>query len=136
MLSITVPGEPVGKARPRVTKFGAYTPTKTVNYETLVKEMFAIKYPDHKPYEGQIEIIVTAYFGIPVSRSNKIKELMAEGDIKPCKKPDCDNILKIVSDALNSMAYEDDKQIVTAHIAKYYTDVNPRVEIQVMERGM
>jgi Holliday junction resolvase RusA-like endonuclease len=135
ILEFIVPGEPVGKARPRVTKFGAYTPAKTVNYETLVKEMFAIKYPRHKPYEGQIAMGIEAFFQIPQSRPQKVKKMMAEGDIKPCKKPDCDNILKIVADALNNMAYEDDKQIITARVSKHYTDANPRVEITIVERG-
>ncbi len=133
MLEITIPGEPVGKSRPRVTKFSTYTPAKTVNYETLVKQMFAIKYPDHRPYEDQIAMTITAYFGIPQSKSKKAKEFMAEGDIRPCKKPDCDNILKIVADALNKIAYRDDAQIVRAQVDKYYTAYGPRVEIQIWE---
>lgn len=42
--SITIPGEPVAKARPRVCGNIAYTPTKTKNYETLVKEIYFGKY--------------------------------------------------------------------------------------------
>lgn len=44
MILFKIPGEPVAKGRPRVTKFGVHTPEKTKNYETLVKEMFHITY--------------------------------------------------------------------------------------------
>ena len=42
MIELIVPGEPMGKQRPRLSKFGTYTPTKTVNYETFVKEIYVI----------------------------------------------------------------------------------------------
>jgi Holliday junction resolvase RusA-like endonuclease len=55
---------------------------------------------------------------------------MKNREIRPTKKPDADNILKAVLDALNGLAYNDDSQIVSARIEKLYSD-NPRVEIVI-----
>ena len=122
-----IPGEPTGKARPRVTKWGAHTPEKTVLYENLVKTVYRCKLS-----EGYIEMNVTAFYSIPKSASKKKHEQMLRGEIRPTKKPDCDNVLKIIADALNKVAYNDDAQIVRATVEKYYSDV-PRVEVEIKE---
>lgn len=132
-ITITIPGEPVGKARPRVTKFGTYTPEKTVIYETLVKEMFAIKYPRHKPYEGPVKMKIKAWFTIPKSASKKKAAEMAAGTIRPTKKPDTDNIQKSIADALNGFAYKDDCQIVESEIEKWYSGGQVGVDVHVTE---
>lgn len=131
MVKLIIPGEPVAKGRPRVTRWGTYTPEKTKNYETLVKELFYIEH-GQALLEGQLEIDIKAYFKIPKSTSKKQKNLMIAGKIRPTKKPDADNILKIIGDALNNIAYKDDKQIVSANIEKYYSD-EPRVQIEIKE---
>ena len=122
-----IPGEPTGKARPRVTKWGAHTPEKTVLYENLVKTVY-----NGKLHEGYIEMNVTAFYSITKSASKKKHEQMLSGEIRPTKKPDCDNVLKIIADALNKVAYNDDAQIVRATVEKYYSDV-PRVEVEIKE---
>ena len=53
ILSFIVKGEPVAKGRPRVSKFGTYTPTKTVNYENWVKQSFCMAYKSHEPTQKQ-----------------------------------------------------------------------------------
>ena len=131
MVKLIIPGEPVAKGRPRVTKWGTYTPEKTKNYETLVKELFFIEH-GQTLLEGQLKIDIKAYFSIPKSASKKKKQLMLEGELRPTKKPDADNILKIIGDALNDLAYKDDKQIVSANIEKFYSD-EPRVQIEIKE---
>jgi len=43
MIELIIPGKPMGKQRPRVMRNGiTYTPKETVNYETLIKQLFAI----------------------------------------------------------------------------------------------
>lgn len=42
------------------------------------------------------------------------------GDIFPTKKPDMDNIGKLVCDALNDIVFEDDVQIVRLNARKIY----------------
>ena len=133
IISFEVRGEPVAKARPRVTRFGVHTPQKTINYENWVKECFLISYGnDFVPLEGQLKAKIIAYFSIPKSKSNKMKIKMAKGEIRPIKKTDGDNIIKSITDALNLIAYKDDSQLVDISISKYYSEV-PRVEISIQE---
>ncbi len=127
MYQFEVLGEPVGKARPRVTRWGAYTPQKTVDYENKIKAAYGGGF-----YEGYLQIDVVAYFKVPKSVSRKKRLQMLDREIKPAKKPDIDNVLKIVLDSLNKVAYKDDAQVISASIAKYYSD-NPRLEIAIGE---
>lgn len=133
MIKLTIPGQPCAKQRPRVVNGHAYTPEKTVNYETLVKELYIMQ--NHRQQlAGALQMTVKAYFEIPKSQSQKNRWLMRTGEIRPTKKPDWDNIGKIISDALNGLAYHDDSQIVDAVVEKYYS-IEPRVEIQIEEIG-
>jgi len=130
MIQLTIPGEPIGKARPRMTRNGiVYTPKKTLNYETLIKELFIIKYPDFQPLEGPVRMSLSAWLKIPKT-SKKKTEAMENGEIRPTKKPDMSNILKSVEDALNNLAYRDDKQIVEVEIEKKYS-TRPRIELMI-----
>lgn len=131
-IELTVYGEPVGKGRPRHTKDGrVYTPQKTADYERLVRFEYNSRYKGMQ-FEADEPLCmqIIAYVGIPKSTSKKKQELMRQGLIKPTKKPDWDNIAKIIGNALNNTAYPDDKQIVEAHIEKYFS-IEPRVEIAV-----
>ena len=133
VLSFTVPGEPKGKARPRVTRSGhAFTPKGTQYYENAVKLCFAEKYPDHEPVadEGFIAII-DAGFAIPKSWSKKKREAALRGEIRPTKKPDADNIAKIMLDPLNEIAYKDDSQVTRLMIQKCYT-AKPCVRVRLI----
>ena len=114
-----VPGEPVGKGRPRFTRQGrAYTPAKTAKYENLVSLAFQQMYPNHVPFENAVEMKMIAYFSIPKSWSKT-------------KKPDTDNIAK-VKDALNGIAFKDDSQVVKETIIKRYAEV-PKLIIYIKE---
>ena len=133
MIILTIPGEPVAKGRPRMMKSGiAFTPTKTRNYETLVKELYIIENRDKPMLEGQLSASINAHFTIPKSASKKNREKMLEWEIRPTKRPDLDNIAKAVLDALNGLAYQDDSQIVSLTVNKFYSEV-PGVEIFIEE---
>lgn len=62
------------------------------------------------------------YFSIPKSYSKKRRTNCINGIEKPNKKPDIDNVLKNVLDALNKFAYEDDTQVISVVCQKYYTE--------------
>lgn len=115
-------GDIKGKARPRVNTYtgNAYTPTNTKDYENLIKQYFKIKYPRYEPLEGRIAVKIEAYFDIPKSTSKKDKKLIEEDILSPTKKPDIDNIVKIILDALNKMAFKDDNQITKLEVEKLY----------------
>ena len=119
-----VPGPITGKARPRMnTRTGkAYTPSKTKNYEYEIKRWFINKYPNFKTLETRLKIQIIAYYDIPKSTTKKQAEKMERQIISPTKKPDIDNIAKIVLDALNKLAYKDDTQITKLEIEKVYAD--------------
>ena len=127
-------GSIVGKARPRMnTRTGrAYTPTNTKNYEYFLRQWFIREYPNFKPLENRIKVSIIAYFDIPKSTSKKKEAEMLCGAISPTKKPDWDNIGKIVSDALNKFAFKDDSQITDVRIFKKYAKT-PKVIVQIGE---
>lgn len=131
-IRLIVPGEPVGKQRPRRASSirGTYTPAKTVNYETYIKELFVVNHPDFEPMTGAVGFRIAMYLGIPASQSKKKKDLMAIGTIKPKKMPDVDNVLKIIMDALEGLAYRNDSQVTSAYIHKRWSN-SPRVDINI-----
>lgn len=132
MITLTIPGEPKGKLRPKWSPVGTYTPKKTVEYETYVRELFVIKYPDFVPLEGSLRLYLIAYQMIPKSFSKKKLALIEEGLLKPSKNPDFDNILKTVVDALEKVAFRNDNQFCSALIEKEYSK-KPRVELLIDE---
>jgi Holliday junction resolvase RusA-like endonuclease len=141
MIRFEVPGEPVAKSRPRIytNKFTGLahgvTPAKTVNYENLVKTYAQEAMGENCQvyFDGEaLRMWVTAYFGIPKSTPKKKTVLMAQGTIRPTKKPDADNIGKIVADALNGICYKDDSQIVTFVVEKRYALI-PKVTVSIQE---
>ena len=128
-------GEPQGKARPVVPRTGhAYTPKKTVTYEAEVIAAYHRAYPNRVRWEKGVplRLRVAAYYGVPKSASQKDRARMLAGEILPTKKPDYDNIGKIVSDALNGVAYYDDAQISDGGVKKAYS-AEPRVEVRIYE---
>lgn len=133
-INFTVAGEPKGKARPRFCHNGqVYTPKQTTTYEQQIifdyyKQCGNVKFDEN----SQLELFVKAYYKIPKSASKKKRMAMLSEEIRPTKKPDGDNILKAVADALNGVCYKDDKSIVKMSIEKFYSDV-PRIEVIVQE---
>lgn len=135
MIDFKIPGEPKGKARARTfynqksNKITTMTPEGTVMYENWIKTCFQqAKYKGFKPLEGPISMMITARYGVPKSKSKKMKELMLNGTLYPEKKPDADNIAKVVCDALNGLAYKDDCQIVSLLVTKQYSE-EPHVNV-------
>lgn len=108
----------------------AYTPTKTANYETLVK--FTYQQAGGTLFEGPVDMTIRAFYRIPKSASKKRAADMADGRIRPTTKPDADNVIKAIADALNGIAYKDDTQIVLVTAEKWY-DNTPRVEVEIEE---
>ena len=133
----TVLGPPQGKARAKTVRLknGAshsYTPDNTVLYENLIvteyrRQCGKTKFPDHE----MLDMRIIAYYPIPASASKKKQRQMETGEIRPTKKPDMDNIVKVISDALNKVAFRDDSQIVDCQIRKFYS-THPRVEVTIL----
>ena len=133
-VKFTVLGEPRGKQRPRMTRNGhTYTPAETVQYENLVRMEYRRQCGDYRfPDDAALDMRIMAYYAIPKSVSKKKRQEMLEHRIRPLKKVDCDNAVKIVADSLNMIAYRDDVQIVDCQIRKFYSS-EPRIVVTIQE---
>lgn len=117
-MQFEVIGKIKGKARPRLGKYSTYTPVDTVNYENFIKISY-LNASGINLHSNPIKMQIQAIFEPPKSISKKKREELLQG--KPVlKKPDIDNIAKIVADALNKVAYDDDSQICDMKIIKRY----------------
>lgn len=123
-IRFTIPGQPMGKGRVQISKGGfCFTPEQTMNYENLVKVTCIEKCEQRQPqYTGQVAVDITAFYPIPSSYTKKKQEAIRRG-ARPVKKPDLDNIAKIILDALNHIAWQDDKQVVCMVLTKKYAEV-------------
>lgn len=118
----TIPGKPQGKARPRVRRDGhAYTPTQTAQYEEFVR--FCWRCAGAVKLDGAIRALILARCPVPKRDSKKTQDAKIVGEIPCTIKPDCDNIAKIVLDALNGLAYDDDSQVTELEVHKLYGDI-------------
>lgn len=132
-----VNGKPQGKARARTVrnkytgKVHSFTPEKTASYEELIRWSYKSAGGVYHA-DKMLEIYIAAYFPIPKSYSKKKQAERNDGDIRPTTKPDCDNIIKIVLDALNGVAYYDDKQVVCVSCNKFYAETG-YLEIEINE---
>ena len=132
-IEFEIPGEPQGKGRPRFSSIAGHvrarTPDKTVLYENLVKTAY-VAAADGKTFSGDamLRMSIIAWFSMPKSASRKRLEDMRCCNVRPTKKPDIDNIAKVVADSLNGIAYRDDAQIVGMTVGKYYNDT-PKVTV-------
>jgi Holliday junction resolvase RusA-like endonuclease len=120
-----VKGDPVPKARARtVTKGGrtwSFTPKKVAIWEKLVKNEAEKHF--EKPLTGPIMVSMIFYMGRPESR---------RVDIWVPTTPDLDNLEKAVLDALNGVAYEDDRYVVAKNGQKKYVRYDePRVCVRI-----
>ncbi len=128
---VVVTGKIRGKARPRVCRGHAFTPKDTVQYEKLVRDCYNEQ--DGRYLEGAVRALIIAYYKIPKSYSKKRVQAIRDGLEKPTKKPDGDNIAKIIFDSLNGIAYKDDVYITDHRVIKEYTEDEERVEFELSE---
>lgn len=132
-IKFIVMGEPKGKERPRFSVYAGHVHTRTsentVIYENLIRTEYRRQCGTVKFLTGcPIEMRIYIYRPIPQSTSKKKRAEMVSGTIRPTKKPDFDNVIKAVCDALNGVAYDDDSQIVDALARKFYSE-QPRIEV-------
>lgn len=130
MVYFFVPGKVQGKARPRFSsKSGTvYTPSRTKSYERQIAETYKAQHG--YCFDGAVMVLIEAVFLIPKSWTRAKKAAAMAGKLPP-GKPDIDNILKVVLDGLNGIAYGDDKQVVLAQCKKVYADTTRPAGLQV-----
>ena len=108
-----------GKARPRFSNGRAYTPKGTKEAERQIESAY------RRACRDAFGALQTASGGVPVlieiwtTRNVLSGFRRRDGDSHDdLQKPDADNIAKLVLDALNGVAYEDDSQVVGLFVAK------------------
>ena len=137
-----VMGKPVGKGRPRASfrngRIWMRSTDETTTYESIVRGAFVQEYGEQPPLSSPLSVAITCYFPYPKSaywpvNKNHNGELREEWKGKPYTgKPDLDNVAKAILDGLNTVAFEDDSQIIALQISKFY-DERPRAEIQISD---
>lgn len=129
-----VVGKVRGKGRPRFARRGSfvntYTDENTLSYESEIK--YAFLQAGGKKIDGMVFMGITVFQSPPKSASKKKSEEMLSNKVMPTKKPDLDNVAKIVCDALNKVAYDDDTQIVYLSAAKQYAE-QEKIVITIFE---
>jgi Holliday junction resolvase RusA-like endonuclease len=136
MLTFMVEGNPIGKGRPKFARRGSfvstYTPTKTRDYENVIKEVAKKAMGSNEILETPVTVAIYITVPIPASYSKKRTEACLKDIERPIKKPDIDNIAKCFLDAMNDIVYKDDTQVLTLHVTKVYGTVG-MVEVMVRE---
>ncbi|MBU5342303.1 RusA family crossover junction endodeoxyribonuclease [Caldifermentibacillus hisashii] len=135
MIKFTVYGEPIAQGRPRATTINGhvrmYDPKKSRDYKNYIR-LAASEHKPEKLLEGPLSMKVKIYRQTLKSFSKKKKIAAEMGNIRPITKPDTDNYIKGIKDALKSVIWVDDSQVVEIHASKWYSE-NPRIEIEIKE---
>lgn len=133
-MKFKISGKIKGKQRPKFGKGRTYTPTDTVNYENYIKILY--QQECKKYFTRPVKMVITAYFQMPASKiktERALKKFLTELPY-PVKKPDADNIGKIVADSINGIAYKDDSQVVDMQIIKKWSMENTEyLEVEIIE---
>lgn len=121
MITFQVTGQPVGKARPRVTRAGrVYTPKKTEQAEQDIKKMAGYAMCGDPPLQGALELSVIFRMAVPASWTKGKRQQAYRQEMRPAVKPDIDNLIKTVMDACNGVIYLDDSQVIKLAASKVY----------------
>jgi Holliday junction resolvase RusA-like endonuclease len=133
-IEFRIPGKVIGKGRPHfVKKTGvAITPQQTRGYESLIRDVALPLMGGHQPWEGCVRVCITAKYKIPKSWSKKDRQLAIDGKVPP-KKPDVDNVVKIVLDALNRVVYLDDTQVTQCTVRKMWDEDEDSLAVYMEE---
>ena len=126
-------GNPRGQERPR---FGgrAYKTAEAKAYENGIAIAYRLAVRNMKPLEGPLSVNILAGYPIPASATKAQRAAMLRGEQLPTKKPDIDNVVKAILDALNGEAWADDKQVVSVTAKKVYAE-HPGLIVEI-ETGM
>ena len=124
-MKIFITGNPVPQGRPRFYRrgnhVGVYDPIKSKSWKEVVREQAVSQ--GAVIVEGALRMTLSFHMQRPKSLSKKV--------IHHTKKPDLDNLIKGIKDALKSVCYHDDSQIVMLVSTKIYSKITPGVDIEI-----
>ena len=134
MISIWIPGTPVAQSRPRFARRGkfvtTYDATPAKDYKSWVKacSVEAMANQQVELIKRDVPLLVRVMVSLPRPKT------LPKKVTQPTKKPDCDNVLKGIQDAMESIVYEADQQIVAVQVRKQYADT-PGVLVMIQPDG-
>lgn len=133
-IELIVYGNPVAQGRPRFSRQGgfvkAYDPIQSKSYKQLIRLELQplLSDPDFTPIDCECSLFLKVFRKIPNSFSKKKRYAASEGVIRPTTKPDTDNYVKGVLDALNGTVLKDDSVVCEIFAQKFYSE-RPRIEV-------
>nr|DAJ00960.1 MAG TPA: Endodeoxyribonuclease RusA [Caudoviricetes sp.] len=133
-IELIVYGNPVAQGRPRFSRQGgfvkAYDPIQSKSYKQLIRLELQplLSDPDFTPIDRACCLKLTVFRAMPKSFSKKKREEASLGYIRPTTKPDTDNYVKGVLDALNGTVLKDDSVVCEIFARKFYNE-RPRIEV-------
>jgi Holliday junction resolvase RusA-like endonuclease len=134
-VTVVIAGEPVAKARPRVTRRGiTYTPAHTRKYEAHARLAAQLAMGDRPPIEVPVRLELVVELPIPDSWSGRRRALAVTGDLLPTSRPDVDNYIKAGLDSLNEIVVRDDSQVVEISARKRFS-IAPKLVMTVFPLG-
>lgn len=129
-----IPGQPVGKGRPRIARRGShaamYTPAKTASYEGLVAHAAALAMDGAALIETPCAVSLDIAMLVPASWPKYRRQAAIEGRVRPGVKPDLDNVAKAIFDGCNGVLWRDDVLVTTLIAHKRYS-ATPGVTVEV-----
>lgn len=131
MIEFFVPGKPVAQSRPRFARRGNFVQTYDAapakDYKSWVKHCALTYMENFRVIRFERDIPLVMILSVSIERPKSQKKA-----VFPVTKPDCDNFAKGVIDALESILYTADQQIVRLVVSKHYSD-RPGVTVTIQE---
>ena len=137
-LHLSVPGEPVGQPRHRVSTIGGqarmYLPTNhpVHDYKAAIRTEFITEAKVWRTIRGPVHVGIYLWFAMPASWSKKKRA--AHAGQYHAQKPDTDNVVKAVLDALTDCyVWRDDSQVASCVVIKRWAGSEPTTLIEIVE---
>ena len=133
-IELIVYGNPVAQGRPRFSRQGgfvkAYDPIQSKSYKQLIRLELQplLSDPNFTPIDKACCLNLKVFRAMPKSFSKKKREEASLRYIRPTTKPDIDNYVKGVLDALNGTVLKDDSVVCEIFARKFYSE-RPRIEV-------
>ncbi len=143
----TVFGPIVGKGRPRASRRGKTvrlrTPERTRQYEKAIRNRYYADYHAQPSLPGPIGVRLVAMFKRPQSHFRTLggkptEKLKSAAPVHCTKVPDLDNVVKVVLDALNGVAFKDDSNVTNITARKEWApngSTGDSVQVELFELG-
>ncbi len=134
--TFTILGDPRGQGRPRTAVIKGHAVVYDSKEDRENKGNIRAQVASQAPHcfeKGKpLRLSISAFFGRPQSHFRTNGQVKDSAPVFHTSRPDADNVMKAVKDALKGVCWHDDAQIVEERIGKVYGD-NPKMIITVGE---